>query len=298
MHCSPADAFHSDSSAVALVVSKCCSFQLVLVLRLPRAATTSGAREAIERQFFVMPAATDHRSEGVGSVSDEAHPMLKSGRIQEQEQENENICVLRAYKCLNMDSDLVIYRTTLVRTFQVVTICRVESPRYWLYRLALITRNVIEALHDSARKVKRHRFGDDQMSSCRRDLMALKYRVLLAWFCIECENPKIQLRETHLKKKKISVWSTQLQEKPAAGMVNPAAGIVKPDAGKTSCRKVKPAAGMVNPAAGKTSCGNGQPSCRNGQPSCRNSQTRRRKVKPDAVKSNQLLDGQPSFDQR
>ncbi|KZT76894.1 putative receptor-like protein kinase [Dorcoceras hygrometricum] len=28
---------------------------------------------------------------------------------------------------MQMDSDLVIYRTTLVRTFQVVTICRVEK---------------------------------------------------------------------------------------------------------------------------------------------------------------------------
>ncbi|KZV44714.1 hypothetical protein F511_37468 [Dorcoceras hygrometricum] len=28
---------------------------------------------------------------------------------------------------MQMDSDLVIYRTTLVRTFQVVTICRVDK---------------------------------------------------------------------------------------------------------------------------------------------------------------------------
>ncbi|KZV34163.1 hypothetical protein F511_40794 [Dorcoceras hygrometricum] len=40
------------------------------------------------------------------------------------------------------------YRATLVRILQVVTICRVESPRSWLYGLVLTTRNIIETLHD------------------------------------------------------------------------------------------------------------------------------------------------------
>ncbi|KZV38427.1 hypothetical protein F511_37334 [Dorcoceras hygrometricum] len=49
---------------------------------------------------------------------------------------------------MQIDSDLVIYRTTLVRTFQVVTIVEWISPRSWLYLLVLTTRNVIETLHD------------------------------------------------------------------------------------------------------------------------------------------------------
>ncbi|KZV19593.1 hypothetical protein F511_44116 [Dorcoceras hygrometricum] len=48
---------------------------------------------------------------------------------------------------MQMDSDLVIYRTTLVRTFQVVTICRVDKSEV-LVVLISPTRNVIETLHD------------------------------------------------------------------------------------------------------------------------------------------------------
>ncbi|KZV14311.1 hypothetical protein F511_19454 [Dorcoceras hygrometricum] len=41
---------------------------------------------------------------------------------------------------MQMDSDLVIYRTTLVRTFQVVTICRVDKSEVLvvLLRLGLV----------------------------------------------------------------------------------------------------------------------------------------------------------------
>ncbi|KZV48701.1 hypothetical protein F511_18325, partial [Dorcoceras hygrometricum] len=48
---------------------------------------------------------------------------------------------------MQMDSDLVIYRTTLVRTFQVVTICRVDKSEVLI---VLISPHdyVIETLHD------------------------------------------------------------------------------------------------------------------------------------------------------
>ncbi|KZV48727.1 hypothetical protein F511_25670 [Dorcoceras hygrometricum] len=62
MHCSPADAFHRDSSAVSLFVSKCCSFQLVLVLRLVLLAEPLGSlafkmvqvRQLMEEQQHVL----------------------------------------------------------------------------------------------------------------------------------------------------------------------------------------------------------------------------------------------------
>ncbi|KZV22221.1 hypothetical protein F511_34363 [Dorcoceras hygrometricum] len=49
---------------------------------------------------------------------------------------------------MQMDSDLVIYRTTLVRTFQVVTICLVDKSEVLVVLIVLTTRNVIETLHD------------------------------------------------------------------------------------------------------------------------------------------------------
>ncbi|KZV49604.1 lysosomal Pro-X carboxypeptidase-like [Dorcoceras hygrometricum] len=50
-------------------------------------------RRALEEGccFSLMSATTNHRSEGVGSVSSEAPPMLKSGRMQERKRE-QNIC--------------------------------------------------------------------------------------------------------------------------------------------------------------------------------------------------------------
>ncbi|KZT75485.1 hypothetical protein F511_47488 [Dorcoceras hygrometricum] len=41
---------------------------------------------------------------------------------------------------MQMDSDLVIYRTTLVRTFQVVTICRVDKSEVLVVLLGIRIR--------------------------------------------------------------------------------------------------------------------------------------------------------------
>ncbi|KZV55010.1 hypothetical protein F511_30437 [Dorcoceras hygrometricum] len=49
---------------------------------------------------------------------------------------------------MQIDSDLVIYPTTLVRTFQVVTICRVDKSEVLVVLISPTTRNVIETLHD------------------------------------------------------------------------------------------------------------------------------------------------------
>ncbi|KZV18561.1 hypothetical protein F511_13482 [Dorcoceras hygrometricum] len=45
-------------------------------------------------------------------------------------------------------SDLVIYRTTLARTFQVVTICRVDKSEVLVVLISPHDSNVIETLHD------------------------------------------------------------------------------------------------------------------------------------------------------
>ncbi|KZV33881.1 hypothetical protein F511_15494 [Dorcoceras hygrometricum] len=49
---------------------------------------------------------------------------------------------------MQMDSDLVIYRTTLVRISKWLPFVEWISLRSWLYRLALITRNIIDTLRD------------------------------------------------------------------------------------------------------------------------------------------------------
>ncbi|KZV35218.1 hypothetical protein F511_43251 [Dorcoceras hygrometricum] len=90
----------------------------------------------------------------------------------------------RSMRDAKLDSDLVIYRTTLVRTFQVVTICRVDklSLKYWIRDSHTDTQLNVLSTRRGFREV---RLPKSQQGS-NRDLTLLRGKTVILQFGVRC----------------------------------------------------------------------------------------------------------------